>query len=419
MSKHKKNFIDLLFLGIMDRKLIIKNFLIVCTITAIISLIIPKWFRSTAVILPPVTEEGGFNISSLLSKMPIGTMGLGMGSISADSYQIMAIMQSRTLMESVARKFDLQTQYDKENMEETVKELLTHISSEINENGTITLSSEASTKFFSFGQRDNHARIQAKEMTEYILFLLDSLNQGFRSERARNTRIFIEKRYNQNKVDLANAENALKQFQETYGTIAVPEQMTATISAAAELNSQIIMKEIELSVLRNSVSISNSKARNIEKELGALKTQYHKLIGDRDDSSFDNSKTDKDVFIPLSELPDKAQKYVRLFREVKLQELLLEFIIPQYEQAKIQEAKDTPTIQILDSPVLPILRARPKRALLVILMGFLSIAITFLYILLKNSIKSIPESSTEHQKINLALGELKSDLNSILKVIKR
>ena len=70
------------------------------------------------------------------------------------------------------------------------------------------------------------------------------------------------------------------------------------------------------------------------------------------------------LFIPLNEAPDLGLNYIRHYREVSLQQKILEFLLPQYEQAKIQEAKDTPTVQVLDKAVTPVKRKKPKRRLL-------------------------------------------------------
>ena len=85
-----------------------------------------------------------------------------------------------------------------------------------------------------------------------------------------------------------------------------------------------------------------------------------------------------DVFIPLKNLPDLGIEYVRLYRELQIQEKILEFIMPQYEQAKINEKKDTPTVQVLDPAVAPIKRSSPKRMFMVLGAG---IFVLFLFII--------------------------------------
>ena len=53
--------------------------------------------------------------------------------------------------------------------------------------------------------------------------------------------------------------------------------------------------------------------------------------------------------------------FLRLKREVEIQNKILTFIIPMLEQAKIEEKKETPTILIIDSPQVPDYKIKPKR----------------------------------------------------------
>ena len=75
------------------------------------------------------------------------------------------------------------------------------------------------------------------EIANYLVTLVDSMNIEFSIQRAKNNRIFIEKRYLQNVADLKKAEDSLYKFQKKYGIVAVPEQLEVTVKAAAEIES--------------------------------------------------------------------------------------------------------------------------------------------------------------------------------------
>ena len=222
--------------------------------------------------------------------------------------------------------------------------------------------------------------------------------------------MFIEKRYLQNIDDLHSAENALKDFQDKYGAIALPEQITATISAAAGIEGQIVAKEIELKIVEQYAGASNFEVISLKNEINALKSKFNEM-NRRQRKEVSSDKKD-DIFLPLNSLPDLALKYARLYRAVKIQETIQEFLLPQYEQAKIQEVKDTPTIQVLDEAVLPIEKAKPKRALLVIFAGILSFSILFFYAVMFEKYIEIREKNTEvYQKINSLFMLLKNKNN--------
>jgi hypothetical protein len=71
----------------------------------------------------------------------------------------------------------------------------------------------------------------------------------------------------------------------------------------------------------------------------------------------------------FSNVPNFGFKLGRLMRDVEVQNTLYNFLTQQYEEAKIQEAKDTPTVQVLDYAVLPQLKYKPVRSRIVII-GF-------------------------------------------------
>jgi uncharacterized protein involved in exopolysaccharide biosynthesis len=74
-------------------------------------------------------------------------------------------------------------------------------------------------------------------------------------------------------------------------------------------------------------------------------------------------------------------EYYRKMRELKTQEAIFEQLTKQYEVAKINEAKDTSSVQVLDDAVVPLKKSKPRRSLIVILAAvtafFASIFIVF------------------------------------------
>jgi len=413
MGKKEITILDYFYVFVKWRKLIIVNFIVICILTAAVSLVIPRLYRAHTTILPPTGDSENMGLSSFISDLPLSGFGLGSGSATEETNLFMAIVHSRTVMETIAETFDLQMRYKAKNMEETVRTLREHIFFEINEEGTITLGASAGTPYFAGRSEDDEARLLARDIANFIVAELDKVNKRLKTEKAQNHRIFLEIRYNTNLEDLSRAEEAFKAFQEQYGAVALPEQTVATISAAAELKAQMISKEIEIGVLETVVGKSHNTLVMAINELKGLESKYDEFIFSRRIKSSNGESADlKDLFLPLEDVPDLGLKYARLFREVMLQEKILEFILPQYEQAKIQEAKDTPTVQILDEAIPPIKRSRPKRAMMVIICGFLSIIMSGFLIFIFEYLERIKmEGGQDYEKLNAALGLLKRDFH--------
>jgi len=409
MEKKQVNIIDYLYVLVKWRKLIIINFLVVCIIAAGISLILPKWYRAETTILPPLKEGAQMGMSSIMRNLSVG--GLGLGAVSEETNLFLAILNSRTVMEAVARKFDLMKRYKTKNMEEAVRTLRGHVSVKINEEGTITLGVEAGTPYFATEEEENEARELAKKMANFFVEELDRVNRDLKVEKARNTRIFIEKRYQQNLEDLHLAEDELKQFQQKYGAIALPEQTKAAITAAAELKAKIIAKEVEAGVLKRYVGSSHAELIKVQNELNELRKRYNEFKYGTEAGVGDNSGESKDLFLPFDKIPDLGLQYARLVREVTLQEKLLEFLLPQYEQAKIQEARDTPTVQVLDKAVKPLKRSKPKRMIFVLLWGTISLILGVIFAFFIEYWQRIKaERNKDYENITKMIAELKEDI---------
>lgn len=415
MENRKTNIIDFLSIIVKWRRLIVINFIVICMITAMLSLTIPKTFTAKTTILPPIEKGEGFGLSSLIGNLPLAQLGLS--SVSEETYTFIAILNSRTVMEAVAEKFNLMELYGAENMEQTVKALRENVNVEINEDATIGLSASAQTGFLSSEDNENEARKLARDIANAFIEELERVNSRLKTEKARNNRIFIEKRYRQNLADLQKAENELRRFQETHGVIAMTEQTEAAIQAAAELKARITVKEIEVAVLSQYVSSSHTDLTRAKSELNELKIKFDEMkTGKNYDFSNDQiDKYDSKLFFPLNEVPELGLQYIRLYREVTLQQKILEFLLPQYEQAKIQEAKDTPTVQVLDEAIIPIKRAKPKRAIMVILAGLLSIGFSIIGAFLIEYVRNLEATKKEdYLKLEGIFQSIRGDIRKLV-----
>ena len=378
MSQKLHQWIDFFDVIMKRRKLVTINFLAVSILAAAYSLILPKVYRAQTTILPPASEGGPFDLSSLISKVPLGSFGIDLGGVSEETYSILAVLKSRTIMESVAGRFDLQKRYKAKDMEYTVKKLRENVSVKVNDDGTITIATRCGTSMVPNRVKSEEAQRVSRDMANFFVAELDRLNKKLKTERARNFRGFIEKRYLQNVEDLRNAEEAMKRFQQANGAISLPDQVSAEIAATSKIRAEIMAKEMEAGVLEQIFSSDHPEALKIRAELRELNKKYGEIIQGHGGST---GRPHDDLFLPLESLPDIGIQYARLYRDVLLQEKLMEFLLPQYEQAKIQEARDTPTVQVLDEAVIPIKRIKPKRAFFVLMWASVSLFVSVSVIL--------------------------------------
>ncbi|MBW7841229.1 MAG: hypothetical protein H3C40_00735 [Ignavibacterium sp.] len=277
-------------------------------------------------------------------------------------------------------------------MDKVVKAFKDDFSADPNEYGMID---------FSIVNKD--PKISA-EIANYLVTLVDSMNIEFSIQRAKNNRIFIEKRYLQNVMDLKAAEDSLFKFQKKYGIVAVPEQLEVTVKAAAEIESELMKKELESYMILNYIGENSPQYQSVKSEINLLKKKVQEL------KNSSNLSANSNVLFPFKNMPDIAIQYLRTYREVEIQQSILEIVLPMYEQAKVEEQKSIPTVMLVDKAVSPELKYSPKRAIIIAGIFFLS---TFILIpLIFIGEKAITSSSFENP-----LQEKISDLfKSIIKI---
>ena len=132
------------------------------------------------------------------------------------------------------------------------------------------------------------------------------------------------------------------------------------------------------------------------------------------------SKNEMNVFIPFSKMPDIGGEYFRRFRDVEIQYKILQFITPIYEQAKVEEQRNTPSVVVLDRAFPAERKARPKR-LLIILGGFLvGLISAFLYAIILDRWGHEKRMNTSLYKSSLQLLDgIQSDFRSIKEWIRQ
>lgn len=407
MKKEKITFWDFIHLTVRWRHKIILNCFAVSVIAAIISVVIPKTYIAHTTVLPSENGENMLGLSSLLGNLPIPKNGLGgISDFSGEKATYIAILNSRSVMDSAIVKFNLQKLYKKKTREDTRKQLVKNVDISLNDEGTITVGVAAKTKFMSFGSKDDFAKELSRDMANYFIARLDTVSRHLRGERARFNREFIEKRVHQNAKELAQAEESFKKFQKKSGLVALNEQTKALIETIAQLKGMVIAKQIEVQVLKNELESSHPKVIKAKMELEEYQKQYEKFI-------FANRKKQNesdhlDIFLPFDDIPDTGLEYGRLMRDVLLQQKIQEFIIPLYEQAKIQEAKDSPSVQIIDPAITPERKAKPKRAILVFLAFLIALIFNLVTVYIVANIEYLKKYDPEkHKKLNSIAKELK------------
>jgi len=259
----------------------------------------------------------------------------------------MAILKSRNCRTQIIQKFDLINRYGTSNIEDALIEL--------DDNTTIeTTRDDVALEISVF---DTDSAIAAQITNSYV-DVLNKISLKLATREAQSNREFLQKRYEQNLKDLKASEETLKDFQQKSSVYSLPEQLKAAIQAAAEIKTQALVKEIEIGVYEKSVTSDDSRLQQLKIELAELNKKLKQMkYGD------DKWNSGSNIIPSFDEAPGIGLQYARLFREVEIQQRLLEILLPLFEQAKIEEQRDTPTLLVLDQGVPAVKPSKPRRLL--------------------------------------------------------
>jgi tyrosine-protein kinase Etk/Wzc len=270
---------------------------------------------------------------------------------SADLY--VGILKSRSVADRLVHEFSLKDVYKKKYLEDTYKAL----------SGNTSIDVSRQTQVISVSVEDRDPK-RAADMANAYLDALDRINRTVNISEGHRKRVFLEKRLKKVKADLDKAESALEAFQQKYGLVSISDQAKAAIEGAASIKGDIIAAQTQLEVLKKFGTEKQNEAVMLKAKIAGLKEQLARI--EKGGPTPDKNDGDE-FFIPFNQIPELGMKLARLMREAKIQEEIFKLITTQYEMAKIEEAKDMDTIQVLDRAVPPDKKSSPRRSLIVIL----------------------------------------------------
>ena len=379
------NLLEYLLVIVKHKKLIFITCVVTFILTCGITLQLPNIYLSTARILPP--QERQSSISSMIGGLGGLAALAGVSVEGGSSLLYVSMLKSRTISDAIIQRFDLMTLNGWSSRFIAYKALDRMVTVGFGKDGVIAISVE-----------NKDPELASKIANAYVEEL-KNLNVSLNLNSAGRERLFLENRLALVKSDLTKAEDLLKDFQEKNKAIRIDAQANAIIDAIAKLKGELASKEVELGVLISSQTEQNPQVIALREGISQIKTQISRL-----ERSPDSKDVSRDIFLATSEVPELGIQYARLLRNFKIQETLFELLTKQYEIAKINEAKNTSTLQILDEAVAADRKSKPKRSLIVILVTFAAVFFAVLYSFIKEYRKRM---SSEDRKL---WGEIRQQL---------
>jgi capsule polysaccharide export protein KpsE/RkpR len=342
-------------------------------VSAVVAFLIPNQYESSISIMPPDSMNGsGAMLAALATKaspelaaMAGGLLGMrGSGALFVD------LFRSRSVQDNVVDRLDLQKVYRSRFKQDARKRLNSQTDvSEDRKSGVISLTVT--------DMNPQRARDIAQEYVEELNRLLSQVS----TSSARRERIFIEQRLTAVKSDLEDAEKQFGAFASKNSTLDIKEQTKAMVESAGLLQGQLIAAQSELQSLEQIYTPNNVRVRSLQARVDELKRQLQKIEGT--DASLVSSGVSSaglsgaaqsdEMYPPIRKLPLLGVEWADLYRRMKIQETVYELLNQQYELARIQEAKEIPTVNIVDPANVPERKSSPHRLIIILALTLLSI----------------------------------------------
>lgn len=331
------------------------------------SFLITPTFTSTAKILPPQQQQSS-GVAAMLGQIGglAGAAG-GLAGLKSPNDLFIGLLESRTIADHLVTRFKLKERYAQPTLDETRKKLAANtVIAEAKKGGFITIATDDKDPQF------------AADLANAYFEELAQLNQAMALTEASQRRVFFEKQLKEAGNNLAGAEVALRHTQEKTGIIRPDAQVQAIITNLAQLKGAIAAKEVELSSLRTFAAVQNPERLRSQEELRSLQAQVAKLEKNQ-------PSKEGDFMVPVERIPEVGVEYVRSARSVKYYETIFELLAKQFELAKIDEAKDSPSIQLLDKALPAEKKSKPSRALITIVGAFAGLILGIFWSLMKSA----------------------------------
>ncbi len=334
--------------------------------------VLPKIYASTAAVLAPrESSGGGASLAAALAASGAAPyLGGLLGPVGSNRDVFVAILKSRTMAQELVDRFSLKEYYKVRYTEMAVKQLQDDTNIGISREGVVSVRVEA-----------RGPKLAADIANAYVT-TLDRTFAKLGTTEASRQRAFIADRLEKTEKGLRQAEEALRRFQENNKAIVVQEQTKAAIEAAAQVKGQIAAAEVQLEVMRAFATESNPQVVQQKRQIEEMKRQLAQMQYGRGlelpPEKSNPGQPRQDYQVPFPKVPELGMELLRLTRDLKVQETVYSLLTAQFEQAKINEARDTPMVQVLDKAVPAERKSKPSTVVNVAIAGFVSLCVGIL-----------------------------------------
>ena len=347
-----------------QRKRLILGWALAGLVIGIIALLrAPTLYMSQATIMPPQQEGSSAALLSQLGALTaFSSVGSNLGLKNpADLY--VSILQTNLVADKMVDRFHLMDAYKIPDRDGAAGILRKRSKFNAGKDGLMQIIVE--------DKDPQRAAALANGYADELFHQNNRLAIGSASQR----RLFFEQQLAQETDRLADAEVAMKQTQQATGVLQLSGQAQNIIGQEANIQANITSHEVQLGALLSSSTEQNPEVIRLRTELTGLREQLQQL----------QKGTNGDM-LSQREFPAAGLEYIRKERDMQYHQTLYDLLARQLEAARIDEAKATPTVQMVDPPQVPKARSWPKPLVFIIvglvvgtMLGCIRVTVVYLY----------------------------------------
>ncbi len=386
--EQRVNMTDVLKTLVAGRRFIALCSGIAVAVAVIVSLLLPQWYKSRATVLPPESAASQLDVIGMMQFA--GYQPGLIPTLSSPSEVYAAILGSVRIRRAVIDSLDLGEVYDERGLEKLLGEIGKHTWISVTGEGIVVVECE------------DKKPERAKLMVDTYVNELDRFNRFSKVTSAKAVRQFIEVRIEQVVDELDAAESRLRVFKDSTGAVLISEQARVSIETAADIFAMIAELEVQRERLKFFATEKSPEIIDVNRQIAALERKLAEM-GYRASTSPVRHETT--LFPRASDAPGLELDLARLMRDVEVKQAVYAVLSEQYEQARIQETKDTPTVQVLDWGHVPTVRYRPKRKVIVLVTAVAALLVSSMAAVVRRRI-----GRGEYSRERAALADIRSSL---------
>ncbi len=390
------------------RRFLLKMFAGGVVVSLILALLVPYEYQSTARLMPPDQSSGlglamlagltGKSSSDSLAGLAGNALGL---KTSGDLF--LGVLQSRTIRDDIVDKFNLRKVYRERRLENARDKLASRTD----------LSTDRTNGIILIKVSDRSPQRAAAMAQEYITELNEVLATQDTSA-AHRERVFLEQRLQQVKQNLEVAEKEFSDFASKNAALDIPTQGKAMVAATANLQGELIAAQTELQGLRQIYTDNNVRVRSTQARIDELQHQLDQMgggSGDSGGSQTSSSSANPSFYPSFRKLPALGVMYADLLRNTRVQEAVFEVLTQQYELSKVEEAKELPSVKVLDPPNVPEKPSFLPRFLMSLLGGLLVLAVGLGWVVASTNWSHMDPQDPLKQFVNRVFTDVSGHMN--------